>query len=146
MVRRVSRGAGFGDIDNDGDIDVVINNLDGTPVVLRNDGGSANNWIRIKTVGSKKNRDAIGAQVKITAGDLKQIQEVRSGTTYISQNDIRLHFGLGKKDRVDSIEIRWPAGKVEVIRDVPVNQSLVIEEGKGVLNKTGRPEPKGKTR
>ena len=137
MLRRVSRGAAFGDIDNDGDVDVVINNLDGPPVVLRNDGGNSNNWINIKTVGSKKNRDALGALVKVTADNLVQLREVYSGGSYISQNDTRLHFGLGKKNRIDSIEIRWPSGgKTEVFRDVAVNQFLVIEEGKGIVKRT----------
>jgi hypothetical protein len=138
MVRRVSRGAAFGDIDNDGDIDVVINNLDGTPTVLRNDGGNRNNWISVKTVGSKKNRDALGARVKVTAGDLAQVKEVYSGGSYISQNDTRLHFGLGNRTRVDSIEIRWPSsGKTEVIRDVPANQFVVVQEGKGIVKTAG---------
>jgi hypothetical protein len=134
MAHRVSRGAAFGDIDNDGDVDVVINNLDGAPTLLRNDGGNKNNWISVKTLGSRKNRDALGAQVKVTAGDLVQVKEVYSGGSYISQNDTRLHFGLGKKDRVDSIEIRWPSGgKTEVIRNVPANQFIVVEEGKGIV-------------
>jgi hypothetical protein len=142
MLRRVSRGAAFGDIDNDGDVDVVINNLDGAPVVLRNDGGNSNNWINIKTVGSKKNRDALGALVKVTADNLVQLREVYSGGSYISQNDTRLHFGLGKKSRIDSIEIRWPSGgKTEVFRDVAVNQFLVIEEGKGIVKRTMPSKP-----
>jgi enediyne biosynthesis protein E4 len=144
MTRRASRGAAFGDIDNDGDIDVVINNLDGAAVVLRNDGGNKNNWISIKAIGSKKNRDALGAQIKVTADDLVQVKEIYSGGSYISQNDTRLHFGLGKKTKVDSIEIRWPGGgKVETVRDVPVNQFLVIEEGKGIIKKPvpSRPQP-----
>jgi len=138
MVRRVSRGAAFGDIDNDGDIDVVINNLDGTPTVLRNDGGNRNNWISIKTLGSKKNRDALGARVKLTAGDMAQVKEVYSGGSYISQSDTRLHFGLGNRTRVDSIEIRWPSGgKTEVIRDVPLNQFVIVQQGKGIVKTTG---------
>jgi hypothetical protein len=142
MLRRVSRGAAFGDIDNDGDVDVVINNLDGAPVVLRNDGGNSNNWINIKTVGSKRNRDALGALVKVTADNLVQLREVYSGGSYISQNDTRLHFGLGKKNRIDSIEIRWPSGgKTEVFRDVAVNQFLVIEEGKGIVKRTAPSKP-----
>jgi len=142
MLRRVSRGAAFGDIDNDGDVDVVINNLDGAPVVLRNDGGNNNNWISIKTVGAKKNRDALGALVKVTADNLVQLREVYSGGSYISQNDTRLHFGLGKKNRIDSIEIRWPSGgKTEVFRDVAVNQFLVIEEGKGIVKRTAPSKP-----
>jgi len=144
MSRRVSRGAAFGDIDNDGDIDVVINNLDGAATVLKNDGGNKKNWLSIKTIGSRKNRDALGAQVKVTAEELVQVKEVYSGGSYISQNDTRLHFGLGSKTRVDSIEVRWPAGKVEVIRDVPANGFVVIEEGKGVVRKveTAKPQPK----
>ena len=144
MSRRVSRGAAFGDIDNDGDIDVVINNLDGPATVLKNEGGNKKNWLSIKTIGSRKNRDALGAQVKVTAEELVQVKEVYSGGSYISQNDIRLHFGLGNKTRVDSIEVRWPAGKVEVIRDVPANGFVVIEEGKGVVRKveTAKPQPK----
>jgi enediyne biosynthesis protein E4 len=144
MTRRASRGAAFGDIDNDGDIDVVINNLDGTAVVLRNEGGNQNNWISIKAIGSKKNRDALGAQIKVTAADLVQVKEIYSGGSYISQNDTKLHYGLGKKTKVDSIEVRWPgAGKVETVRDVPVNQFLVIEEGKGIVKKPvpSRPQP-----
>lgn len=144
MSRRVSRGAAFGDIDNDGDIDVVVNNLDGAAVILRNDGGNKNNWISIKAVGSRKNRDALGAQIKVTAEDLVQVKEIYSGGSYISQSDTRLHFGLGKKAKVDAIEVRWPGGgKVETIRDVPVNQFLVIEEGKGIVKKSvpSRPQP-----
>ncbi len=140
-TRRVSRGAAFGDIDNDGDIDVVINNLDDSAVILRNDGGNKNNWINIKTVGSKRNRDALGAQVKVKAEELVQVKEVYSGGSYISQNDTRLHFGLGKKTRVDSIEVRWPAGKTEVIRDVPVNQFVVIQEGRGLVKAITAPKP-----
>jgi hypothetical protein len=138
MARRVSRGAAFGDIDNDGDIDVVINNLDGSPTLLRNDGGNKNNWISIKTVGSGKNREALGARVKVTAGDLAQVKEVYSGGSYISQNDTRLHFGLGNRTRVDSIEIRWPSGgHTEVIRDVPANQFVVVQEGTGIVKTSG---------
>lgn len=135
-VRRVSRGAAFGDIDNDGDVDVLVNNLDGAATLLRNDGGNKNNWINIKFIGARKNSNALGAQVKVTAADLIQIKEVYSGGSYISQSDIRLHFGLGNKSRVDSIEVRWPAGKTEVIRDLPVNQFLVVQEGKGVVRTT----------
>ena len=136
-VPRVSRGAAFGDIDNDGDIDVVINNLDGRPLILRNDGGNSNNWITVKTVGRGRNRDAIGAKVKVVSGDLVQWDEVRSGGSYLSASDLRLHFGLEKRVRVDLIEVHWPDGRVEAIRDVPVNHFVVIEEGKGITGKTG---------
>jgi len=100
LEKRTGRGAAFGDIDNDGDVDVVINNLDGPPQLLRNDGGNANNSILIKTIGVKSNRDGIGARVKITSGDLTQMGEVYSGGSYLSQNDLRLHFGLeNRSDR-----------------------------------------------
>jgi hypothetical protein len=136
MLRRVSRGAAFGDIDNDGDIDVVINNLDGAPTLLRNDGGNKNNWINIRAIRAGGNREALGARVIVTAGDLVQVKEIYSGGSYISQNDTRLHFGFGKKTRVDSIEVRWPSGgKTEVIRDVVVNQFLVLQEGKGIIKR-----------
>jgi len=142
MTRQVSRGAGFGDLDNDGDVDVVVENLDGAPVILRNDGGNLNNWVSLRLIGSKKNPFAVGAYVKVTAGDLVQVDEVRSSGSYISQNDLRLHFGLEKREKVDLIEIRWPGGQVERIESLPVNQFLTIQEGKGLIKQTPpRPLP-----
>jgi len=133
VVPRVSRGVALGDIDNDGYIDVLINNLDGKPTILRNDGASRNNWITIKTVGRGMNRDAIGARVKVVSGDLVQWDEVHAGGSYLSSNDPRLHYGLGKKYKVDLIEIHWPDDKVELIKDVPANRFLTIEEQKGII-------------
>lgn len=132
--KRTGRGASFGDIDNDGDIDVVINNLDGPPQVLRNDGGNVNNSILIKTIGVKSNRDGIGARVKVVAGDLTQINEVYSGGSYLSQNDLRLHFGLEKRTKVSLIEVRWPSGTVDKIADAGVNKIVTIKEGQGVVD------------
>ncbi|MEJ2007273.1 MAG: CRTAC1 family protein [Acidobacteriota bacterium] len=136
MVPRVSRGAAFGDIDNDGDIDVVVENLDGKPTVLRNDGGNRNNWITIKTVGKGMNRDAIGARVKVVSADLVQWDEVRTGGSYLSSNDLRLHYGLGKRREVSLIELHWPDGQVETVRKAPINHFLTIEEGKGIVRVT----------
>jgi hypothetical protein len=133
MEERVSRGAAFGDIDNDGDVDVVIGDLDGAPQLLRNDGGNANNSVLIKTVGVKSNRDGIGARVKIVAGDLTQIDEVRSGGSYISQSDLRLHFGLERRTKIDLIEIRWPSGAVDRIKGATVNKILTVKEGQGII-------------
>jgi hypothetical protein len=131
--KRTGRGAAFGDIDSDGDTDVVINNLDGPPQVLRNDGGNANNSILIKTIGVKSNRDGIGARVKIVSGDVTQMAEVYSGGSYLSQSDLRLSFGLEKRTKVDLIEVRWPSGAVDKITGAGVNRVITIREGQGIV-------------
>jgi hypothetical protein len=133
MEKRVGRGVAFGDIDNDGDVDMVINDLDGVPQLIRNDGGNANNFVLIKTIGIKSNRDGVGARAKVVAGDLRQIGEVSSGGSYISQSDLRLHFGLEKRSKISLIEIRWPSGIVDKVSDVRANRMLTIKEGQGVV-------------
>jgi len=130
--KRTGRGAAFGDIDNDGDVDVIINNLDGTPQLLRNEGGNANNSVLIKLIGTKSNRDGIGARVTVVAGDLKQLDEVHSGDSYLSQSDMRLPFGLEKRTKVDLIEVHWPSGVVDKIANVNANKILTIKEGLGL--------------
>ncbi len=132
--KRTGRGAAFGDIDNDGDVDVVINNLDGPPLVLRNDGGNANNSVLIKTIGLKSNRDGVGARVKVVAGELTQIGEVHSGDSYLSQSDMRLHFGFAKATKIDLVEVHWPSGAVDKVTGVGVNGILSIKEGQGVVS------------
>ncbi|MEK7831209.1 MAG: CRTAC1 family protein [Acidobacteriota bacterium] len=132
-VRRASRGAAFGDYDEDGDVDVVVNELDGAPTLLRNDSGSkSGNWISLKLVGAKSNRNAVGARVEVKAGgpsgQMLQIDEVRAGDSYISHSDWRLHFGLGSVTTVDEITIRWPSGKTEKLSKVAVNQVMKIIE------------------
>lgn len=141
LAPRVSRGVALGDIDNDGFLDVVVNNLDGKPTILHNDGGSGNNWITIKTVGRGMNRGAIGARVKVVSGDLVQWDEVHAGGSYLSSNDPRLHYGLGKRSKIDLIEVHWPDGKVEAIQDVAVNRFVTIGEQKGIAH-TSLPSPK----
>ena len=133
MEERASRGTAFGDIDNDGDVDIVVNDLDSAPQLLRNDGGNKNNWIIVKTIGTKSNRNGIGARVKVVSGDLIQLEEVRSGGSYISQNDLKLHFGLEKHTRVDLIQVRWPSGAVDTVTNVPVNKVVTVKEGKGLV-------------
>ena len=132
-----NRGCAFGDFDNDGDIDVVTNCTNATPQLLRCDSHTGNNWVKIKCVGTKSNRSAIGARLRcvIKAPNGKthqQIDEVRSGGSYYSQNDLRIHFGVGKADKVDLLEIRWPNGQTETFKDLQVNRLFRIEEGKGV--------------
>ena len=124
----LGRGCAFGDLNNDGNIDVVVNNLDGPPSVLRNEGGSGNNWLLVKCAGTRSNRSAIGTRVRVKTGDRAQIGEVMSGSGYYSQNDLRLHFGLGQAKTVDLVEVTWPSGARQSIPNVEVNQVLRIEE------------------
>ncbi len=130
-VKFSSRGAAFDDLDNDGDIDAVILNSRSPPTVLRNDSPGGNHWIQIRLRGLKTNRSGIGARVKVVAGDLTQIDEVHSGRGYQSHYGMRLHFGLGKRHRVDRIEVRWPGGGTDVLENVPPDQLLTITEAVG---------------
>jgi len=135
----VGRGCAFGDFDNDGDVDVLINNLDGPPTLLRNEGGNKNNWILIKCIGTRSNRSAIGARLRVVTGGRAQIDEVMSGSGYYSQNDLRVHFGLGQAKKADRIEIRWPSGLEESFRDVAANRVVVVKEGQGILKAEALP-------
>jgi hypothetical protein len=128
-----ARGCAFGDYDNDGDIDILINPVNAVPQLLRCDSTNQNTWITIKTIGVKSNRDGIGARIKCIAGDVSQIDEVRSGGSYYSQNDLRVHFGLGKSKKVNTIEIRWPNGQSDVLNDIAANQFIVVKEGAGLV-------------
>ena len=130
--RKVSRGLATGDYDNDGDLDVLISNANDSAQLLRNDSGNLGNWILIRTVGTRSNRVGIGTRIKVQTGDLTQIDEVRGGSGYLSQNDLRLHFGIGPQKRIDRIEARWPSGVVDIIRDVAPNQIITITEGSHV--------------
>jgi hypothetical protein len=115
-------------------MDVLILNLNDLPSLLRNDGGNKQNWVKIKLVGTKCNRTAIGARVRIITGKHIQMDEVHSGTSVMSQSDLRLHFGLGKAESVDLIEVKWPTTqKIEKFTQVKANQILTIREGDGIV-------------
>jgi hypothetical protein len=124
----VGRGACFGDYDNDGDIEVYIVNLNDRGVLLRNEGGNSNSWLLIQLVGTVSNRDGVGSRVKVVSGDIEQITYKKSSSGYLSQNDPRLHFGLGNYDVIDRIEIKWPSGIVQVLENVRARQILNITE------------------
>jgi hypothetical protein len=137
-TKDVGRGLAVADYDNDGDLDVAINANNRPAVLLRNDGGHAmGHWVTLKLVGVQSNRDALGAVVTLTAGGRRQLREVRSASSYMSQNDMRLHFGLGAATRIDSIEIRWPTRdhRTEKIGPQAADQFLTIKEGSGVVAK-----------
>jgi len=132
-----SRGAAFGDYDNDGDLDVLVLNMNDFPSLLRNDGGNLRNWIKIKLIGTHCNRTAIGARVRVVTGTHAQMDEVHSGGSVMSQSDLRLHFGLGKVQTVDLIEVKWPTTqKIERFSQVKANQILTIREGIGIVQPT----------
>jgi hypothetical protein len=130
----VGRGAAFGDLFNDGKIDAVINNLDGVPVLLRNVNTDHHHWVELKLIGGAKSpRDAVGATVYLTAAGLRQRGDVLSGGSYISSNDMRVHFGLGDANNVDAVEIHWPSGYVEKLKLPSVDRIFTLREGKGIV-------------
>jgi len=135
-LKKPSRSLSAADIDNDGDLDLLVGNVGETPDLLRNDGGNKNNSLLIRTVGSKSNRDGIGARLRLTAGGKVLLREVKAGSSYLSQNDMRVHFGIGNAARVEKLEIRWPSGTVDVLEDLAANQVLTITEGRGVTGRT----------
>jgi hypothetical protein len=133
MEKRVSRGLAVGDLFNDGNMDVVVNDLDGSPMILRNRGIPGRHWVSFELAGTKSNRMALNARVKVTAGGMTQTDEVHSGGSYLSQNDMRLHFGLGSATKIDSVEIRWPSGAVDRIGNLDVDKFYAVLEGQGIV-------------
>jgi hypothetical protein len=128
MERHSSRGAAFADYDNDGNVEVLVNNQNEPPSLMRQTQAPLNHWITLRLEGVHSNRSALGARVRITAGDLTQIAEVRSGGSYLSQNDLRLHFGLGGHLKVDRIEITWPGSAQQIETDIRADRVLVIRQ------------------
>jgi hypothetical protein len=131
LLQQSSRGAAFGDVDNDGDIDILISVIDDRPMLLRND-STGGHWVTLRLEGTKSNRLAIGAKVTIETGSRRQVAEVRSGASYISHNDTRVHFGLGTGRSVDRVTIRWPNGNVETLGSLAADRFYVVREGEGV--------------
>ena len=126
-----ARGLAVGDLWNDGRLSVVINNMNDQPSLLVNSVRSPNHWIGFKTLGIRSNRDGIGAKITVTVGKRKMIDEVRSGSSYASQSDIRVHFGLGTATKVDCVEVRWPSGLFERYDDLPLDTIDTLKEGSG---------------
>jgi len=139
MRARSARGGAYCDYDNDGDIDLVVSNIDEVPQLLANAGGNRQNWLEMKLTSTKSNRDAIGARVKVSVGSLVQYDHVRAGGSYISGNDVRLHFGLANNRKADTVEVTWPSGTVEKIENVRANQIIEITEGRGIGSSRYKP-------
>ena len=127
-LKAVGRGSAAGDLDNDGDLDLLVLNLTGPARLYRNDGGNRGNWIMVRTVGTASNRDGIGARVRVKSGGTTQVRDIRSSSGYLSQGDFRAHFGVGKSQKVDRIEVRWPSGRVSTLDNVKVNQVITVTE------------------
>ena len=133
----VARGAAYADYDHDGDLDIVVTTNDGPAYLFRNDGGNRNHWISMRLVGRKSNRDGIGAVVRVSSTSGKQWNMVRSGSSYCSQSDLALTFGLGADAAVDAIEIDWPSGQKQKLGAVAANQFLTIDEVAGIVGRAG---------
>jgi len=132
---RVSRGAAVADFDNDGDLDILVNNNGGAPQLLRNDGGNANHWLQVLLIGTKSNRDGVGARAKVSAGDLILYEQRKGGMSYQSAQDPRLHFGLGSRSTIDAIEIVWPSGIVTKLSNLKSDQIIAVKEGVGIVER-----------
>ena len=138
---KVSRGLSVGDLDNDGDLDLLISNNGQTADVLRNEGGNRNRSILVRAIGTVSNRDGIGAKIEVTVGDKKQWREVRAGSSYESQSDLRVHFGLGQASVVDRLVVRWPSGNIDAMTDVEADQIITVVEGEGITGHESFPKP-----
>jgi hypothetical protein len=132
-AEKVGRGLAVGDVDNDGDLDMLVTNNGQDAELLRNDGGNRANALLVGLRGTGNNKEAIGARIRVSSGARTQIRDVKSGSSYLSQNDLRAHFGLGAATRADRIEVVWPSGRMEAIANVSANQIITIEEGRGIV-------------
>src|SRR5207244_3370827 len=135
MSSHVSRGLAVGDLFQSGNVDVVVEDLDGAPMILRNRGVPGNHWVSFELAGTKSNRLGLGARVKVIAGGMVQTAELQSGGSYLSQNDLKLHFGLSATHFIDSVEIRWPSGQVDVVKALNADREYSVLEGVGVVDR-----------
>ena len=133
-IPRVSRGLAAGDLFNDGNVDLVVEDLIGEPMILKNSGVPGRHWVSFELQGTRSNRLAIGARVKMIAGGMTQTEEIRSGGSYLSQNDLRVHFGLNTATNIDSVEIRWPSGKIETLKNLDADRFYCVLEGRGIVS------------
>ncbi len=133
QIPQVSRGLAVGDLFNDGRLEIVVENLEGEPMILQTQGGPRNHWVSFELEGAKGNRLALNARIRATAGDLVQLDQVQSGGSYLSQSDLRIHFGLGGHEKVDKLEVFWPSGKVETLTNVAADRFYILKEGEGIL-------------
>ena len=132
-IPHLGRGVAFADFDNDGNVDILVGNSGDPPLLLHNSGRTGNHFLNLKLVGTKSNRDAMGARVKLTAGGITQLREIAGGGSYLSQSDLRAHFGLGSQTRAESIEISWPSGQKQAFRNVDADRFLIVKEGLGIV-------------
>jgi hypothetical protein len=141
-IKKVSRGLATADYDNDGDLEIMVSNMNDSPDLLRRTRKNPQHSILVRTIGTQSNRDGIGTKIRVTCGGLAQYDEVKSGGSYLSSSDLRVHFGLGASARIERLELRWPSGQVDVVEKAPADHVLVIKEGQGLVE--SRPFRKGK--
>ena len=129
----VGRGLATADFDNDGDLDIAVNVRGDYPLILRNDGGNANHWLEVFLIGTRSNRDGIGASLKLTSEGFVEVEQAKGGMGYMSASDPRIHFGLGKRSRIESLVITWPSGQVDKLTEPPVDRIIAVKEGIGIV-------------
>jgi hypothetical protein len=127
------RGIATADFDNDGDVDIAVNVRGDFPELLRNDGGNANHWLEILLIGTRSNRDGVGASLKLTSEGITHVEQAKGGMSYMSASDPRILFGLGKRTKIESLEITWPSGQVDRLTNVPIDRIIAVKEGTGIV-------------
>jgi hypothetical protein len=130
------RGIATADYDNDGDIDIVTNNRGDYPELLRNDGGNQNHWLEVLLIGTRSNRDGIGASLKLTSEGFVHVEQSKGGMSYMSASDPRIFFGLGKRTKIESLEITWPSGQVDKLTNLSVDRIIAVKEGTGIVRRS----------